>query len=144
MWSDPIVEETRKAREEVVAFLGTLHSRNLGLSTSIVGALVAYGLVVLLREAAAEVEEVCRATVGTLRSRLWKVGAWVEVRARRVCLHVSESWPGRQLWVRVQQAVASFAEALSSGPAAGVAVGLGTGVGASVAGPPGTTSSAGM
>jgi hypothetical protein len=101
---------------------------------------VAYGLVVLLREAAAEVEEVCRATVGTLRSRLWKVGAWVEVRARRVCLHVAASWPGRQLWLRVQQAVAAFAETLSGEPVVGVAVGVGVGA----AGPPETASGSGM
>ncbi|MFL5863933.1 MAG: IS1380 family transposase [Solirubrobacteraceae bacterium] len=80
---------------------------------------VAYGLVVLLREAAAGVQEVCRATVGTLRSRLWKVGAWVEVRARRLCFHVSRSWPGRELWRRVEQAVGAFVAQLREGaPAA--------------------------
>jgi hypothetical protein len=44
---------------------------------------VTYGLVVLLREAAAAVAEVARATVSTLRSRLWKVGARVEQKAGR-------------------------------------------------------------
>jgi hypothetical protein len=79
---------------------------------------VAYGLVVLFREATAAVAEVGTATVSTLRSRLWQVGAWVEVRARRVCFPVSRSWPGRELWLRVQQAVVSFAAALPAGGAA--------------------------
>ncbi len=73
---------------------------------------VAYGLVVLYREAAAPVAEVSRATVGTLRQRLWKVGAWVEARAGRLCFHVSASWPGQELWRRVQGAVTAFGEAL--------------------------------
>jgi hypothetical protein len=82
---------------------------------------VAYGLVVLYREAAAEVEEVCRASVGTLRQRLWKVGAWVQVCARGICFHVSASWPWREVWVRVQAAVASFAAALVGPGAPGLA-----------------------
>jgi hypothetical protein len=74
---------------------------------------VAYGLVVLLREAAAAVPEVATATVGTLRSRLWKVGAWVERRAGRVCFHVAASWPWRQLWSAVQAAVEQHSAALA-------------------------------
>jgi hypothetical protein len=75
---------------------------------------VAYGLVVLLREAAAAIAEVSRASVGTLRQRLWKVGAWVEVKRRVVCFHVSATWPGRSLWARVQEAVVAFAGRLMS------------------------------
>lgn len=78
---------------------------------------VAYGLVVLLREAAAAIPEVCRATVSTLRQRLWKVGAWVEVGATRLCFHVSANWPWRTLWERVQGAVAAFVTGLGQGPA---------------------------
>jgi Transposase DDE domain group 1 len=78
---------------------------------------VAYGLVVLYREAAAAIPEVSRATVGTLRQRLWKVGAWVEVGGRRLCFHVSSSWPWRALWERVQAAVVAFVAALG-GPGA--------------------------
>jgi hypothetical protein len=77
---------------------------------------VAYGLVVLLREAAASVGDVRGASVATLRSRLWKVGAVVEVTPRGVVFHVSASWPGRELWRRVQQGVADLAAALA-GPA---------------------------
>lgn len=74
---------------------------------------VAYGLVVLLREAAAAVPEVREATVGTLRSRLWKVGAWVERKGRRIWFHVAASWPRRGVWEAVQTAVESYAGALA-------------------------------
>lgn len=83
---------------------------------------VAYGLVVLLREAAAAVPEVATATVSTLRERLWKVGAWVEEKAGCIWFHVAETWPGRDVWERVQVAVASFVTAL----AAKTTVGIGT------------------
>jgi len=81
---------------------------------------VAYGLVVLLREAAAALPEVANATVNTLRSRLWKVGAWVEEKAGCIWFHVTAAWPGRELWERVQAAVATFAAALSAKTAAGI------------------------
>jgi hypothetical protein len=73
---------------------------------------VAYGLVVLWREAAAAVPEVSRASVGTLRQRLWKVGAWVEVRARQVTFHVGQAWPWRDVWVRAEAAVRDFVQRL--------------------------------
>jgi hypothetical protein len=76
---------------------------------------LAYALVVLFREAAAAVPEVATARVSTLRQRLWKVGAVVRVSARRVWLQVSASWPGRGLWVRVQEAVARFVEQVRAG-----------------------------
>jgi len=81
---------------------------------------VAYGLVVLLREAAKAVPEVAQATVGALRSRLWKVAAWVERKAGRVCFHVAASWPWREVWAAVQQAVEQHAAALEGVEAAGV------------------------
>jgi len=81
---------------------------------------VAYGLVVLLREAAAAVPEVATATVSTLRSRLWKVGAWVEEKAGCIWFHVAETWPGRELWERVQAGVAAFAAALAGKAAVGI------------------------
>jgi len=83
---------------------------------------VAYGLVVLLREAAVGVPEVATATVNTLRARLWKVGAWVEEKAGCICFHVAQAWPGRDLWQRVQAAVATFAAALPGRATAGVGV----------------------
>jgi hypothetical protein len=81
---------------------------------------VAYGLVVLLREAAAAVPEVATATVSTLRSRLWKVGAWVEEKAGCIWFHVDEAWPGRDLWERLQAGVARFVAALAVRTAAGI------------------------
>jgi Transposase DDE domain group 1 len=85
---------------------------------------VAYGLVVLLREAAAALPEVAQATVSTLRSRLWKVGAWVEQQGGRVWFHVAAAWPGRGLWERVQVAVEQFAATLArAGPGTQPAVG---------------------
>jgi hypothetical protein len=81
---------------------------------------VAYGLVVLLREAAAALPEVANATVKTLRSRLWKVGAWVEEKEGCIWFHVTAAWPGRALWERVQAAVATFTAALSAKTVAGM------------------------
>jgi hypothetical protein len=69
---------------------------------------VAYAIVVLFREATATIPETATAAVGTLRQRLWKVGAVVVTGPRRIWLHVSETWPHRHLWVRVQQAVQVF------------------------------------
>jgi len=65
---------------------------------------VAYAIVVLFREAAAGIAEVATATVGTLRQRLWKVGAVLEC-GRRLAFHVSASWPDQGLWLRVAEAV---------------------------------------
>jgi hypothetical protein len=69
---------------------------------------VAYALVVLFREAAAAIPEVAQARVSTLRQRLWKVGAVVVTSVRRIWVHVSETWPGRQLWEAVHRAVTAF------------------------------------
>jgi len=80
---------------------------------------VAYGLVVLFRAAAAAIAAVRRASVGTRRPRRWKVGAWVEVKRRALCLPVSATWPGRALWVRVQEAVAAFVGMLAPGRGGG-------------------------
>jgi hypothetical protein len=69
---------------------------------------LAYAVVVLFREATAPVAEVATASVGTLRQRLWKVGAVVVSGPRRIWVRVSANWPGRALWTRVQEAVARF------------------------------------
>ena len=73
---------------------------------------IAYALVVLYRQAAASVPEVAKAEVSTLRQRLWKVGAIVRTSVRRISFHFSETWPNRELWVRVHQAVMEFIEQL--------------------------------
>jgi hypothetical protein len=78
--------------------------------------LLAYALVVLFREASAAVAAVATASVSTLRQRLWKVGAVVRVGAGRVWLRVSATWPGRELWLRVHEAVTAFAAAVAGVP----------------------------
>lgn len=73
---------------------------------------LAYALVVLHREATAAIPEIAKAEVGTLRQKLWKVGAVVQTSVRRVWFHFSETWPHRGLFVRVYQAVRDFVERL--------------------------------
>jgi hypothetical protein len=46
-----------------------------------------------------------RAQVGTLRIRLLKLAAWVEVSARRIVLHLPRRFPGRPAWMRIAAAV---------------------------------------
>jgi hypothetical protein len=69
---------------------------------------LAYAIVVLFREAAADVPEVATASVASLRQRLWKVGAVVVTSARRVCVQVSATWPYQEVWQRVHGAVARY------------------------------------
>ena len=89
---------------------------------------VAYGLVVLFREAVSSVQEVGCATVSTLRTRLWQVAAVVSRSAQGLCFHVSAQWPGRPLWCRIQSAVDRFVSALAGRatghPGGGGSVGL--------------------
>jgi hypothetical protein len=73
---------------------------------------LAYALVVLHREATAGLPEVARAEVSTLRQRWWKVGAVVQASVRRIWFHISETWPHRELFVRVYRAVQQFAQRL--------------------------------
>jgi hypothetical protein len=75
--------------------------------------------VVRHREAVAAVPEVAKAEVGTLRQQLWKVGAVVKTRVRRLWFYFSETWPPRQLFVAVYQAVCVFVAQLR-GEQAGV------------------------
>jgi hypothetical protein len=73
---------------------------------------LAYALVVLHREATAAIAEIAKAEVGTLRQKLWKVGAVVKTSVRRIWFHFSETWPHRDLFVRVYQAVQAFVQSL--------------------------------
>jgi Transposase DDE domain group 1 len=74
---------------------------------------IAYAIVVLYREGAAALPEVARAEVGTLRQRLWKVGALVTTSTRRIWFHISQTWPQRDLFTRVHRAVLQFAEQIA-------------------------------
>jgi hypothetical protein len=69
---------------------------------------LAYALVVLHREATAAIPAVARAEVNTLRLRLWKVAAVVKTSVRRIWFHFSATWPFRELWLQVQQALRTF------------------------------------
>jgi hypothetical protein len=73
---------------------------------------LAYALVVLHREATAALPEIAKAEVNTLRQKLWKVGAVVKTSVRRIWFHFSETWPHRELFVRVYQAVREFVQGL--------------------------------
>jgi hypothetical protein len=74
---------------------------------------VAYAIVVLFREATAALPEVATASVSTLRSRLWKVGAVLVTGPRRLVLHVSATWPHGELWCRIDQAIGVYVEAVA-------------------------------
>jgi hypothetical protein len=69
---------------------------------------LAYALVVLHREATTAIPEVAQAQVSSLREKLWKVGALVKTSVRRIWFHFSETWPHRDLWQRVYQAIVQF------------------------------------
>jgi Transposase DDE domain group 1 len=73
---------------------------------------LAYALIVLHREATAALPEVAKAEVSTLRVRLWKVAAVVNTSVRRIWFHFSETWPYRDLWVRVRAALTDFVAVL--------------------------------
>jgi len=76
---------------------------------------LAYAIVVLFREAVARVPEVSTASVSTLRQRLWRLAARVVTSPRRIRLHLSETWPYRDLGRRVLASVQSFVGQVSTG-----------------------------
>jgi hypothetical protein len=71
---------------------------------------VAYAVVVLLREAVTAIPEIAHATVSTLRERLWKVGAMVRTTARRTWVQFSACWPQGALWSQVWHSLVTFAQ----------------------------------
>lgn len=82
--------------------------------------LLAYALVILFREANAEVPEVATAEVSTLRGQLFKVGAVVNTSVRRIWFHFSSTWPGAKLLARVCEAVDRFAASLQPAQSVGL------------------------
>jgi hypothetical protein len=83
---------------------------------------LAFAIMVLFREACArEVPELARAEVGTIREKVFKVGARVRTSARRIWFHFSASWPFAELFRRVCDALDRHAcrllEACRAGPA---------------------------
>lgn len=84
----------------------TANAMRLGLHV------LAYAIFVLFREATVDVPEVASAELGTVRTKLFKVGAVVRTSVRRIWFHLSETWPHRDLLLRVQAALDKFAQAL--------------------------------
>jgi len=73
---------------------------------------LAYALWILFQEANARVPEIADHQLQTVRARLFKVGALVEISVRRVWFRVSSTWPGRDLFARVCRAVTEFTSTL--------------------------------
>ena len=59
---------------------------------------LAYNLLVLFRHRALAPTALARATLGTVRLRLFKVGARVRHTARRLWVHLATGWPGQSLY----------------------------------------------
>jgi hypothetical protein len=76
---------------------GTMRANQLRLWFSI----LAYLLVNQLRRVGLEGTELARATCGTIRTRLLKIGALVRVSIRRVGVSLSSAWPLRELFALV-------------------------------------------
>ena len=73
---------------------------------------LAYALWVLFREANAQVPEIAGHQLQTVRARFFKVGALVHSSVRRIWFRMSSTWPDRDLFARVCQAVTEFNVAL--------------------------------
>ena len=59
---------------------------------------LAYNLLVLFRQHALAATVLARATLGTVRLRLFKVGARVRHTARHLWVHLATGWPGQALY----------------------------------------------
>jgi hypothetical protein len=69
---------------------------------------LAYNLFVLFRRHLLAGTELARATVGTIRLRLLKIGARVKHSARRLWFHLASGWPGRPLFLTVLDRLAAL------------------------------------
>jgi hypothetical protein len=58
---------------------------------------LAYVLIETLRRTALAGTELAKAQASTIRLKLLKIGAWVELSVRRILIHLSESFPQRDL-----------------------------------------------
>lgn len=73
---------------------------------------LAYALWVLFREANVEVPEIAECQLQTVQAKFFKVGALAQISVRRVWFRISATWPGRDLFARVCEAVSRFTTAL--------------------------------
>jgi Transposase DDE domain group 1 len=79
-------------------------------------AAAAYVLVAHLRRVGLAGTELERAEVGTIRLKLFKVGAWVKRSVRRVVVRLASSYPWQELFAVVAQRLAQPGPATASGP----------------------------
>lgn len=75
----------------------------------------AYVLCMLLRRFGLAETELSQAQCPTIRTRLFKIGALIQVTTRRVWTHISSSYPYRELFGQVLSNLRRAAEKLSSG-----------------------------
>jgi hypothetical protein len=69
---------------------------------------LAYNLLVLFRRQVLRGTALARATIGTIRLRLLKVGARVKVTARRLWFHFASGWPGRPVFLQALDHLAAI------------------------------------
>jgi Transposase DDE domain group 1 len=79
-------------------------------------AAAAYVLVSHIRRVGLAGTELARAEVGTLRLRLFKVGAWVQRSVRRVVVRMASSYPWPELFAGVARQLAQPGPGAASGP----------------------------
>jgi len=77
---------------------------------------LAYNLLVLFRHRALATTALATATLGTVRLRLFKVGARVRHTARRLWIHLATGWPGQTLYRTVWARLATL-QPLRAAPA---------------------------
>lgn len=93
-------ENRIKELENDLAMDRTSCSRFLADQLRVLLTAAAYVLMQELRLQARHTE-CARAQVSTLRLRLFKLAAWVEISIRRVVVHLPRSFPARASWVRI-------------------------------------------
>jgi hypothetical protein len=79
-------------------------------------AAAAYVLVSHVRRVGLVGTELERAEVGTIRLKLFKVGAWVKRSVRRVVVRMASSYPWQQLFAAVARRLALPGPGTASGP----------------------------
>lgn len=69
---------------------------------------MAYGLLNRLREVALAGTELANATVGTIRLKLLKIGAWIRVSVRRVRIAMASGCPYQAAFSHAHAAIAAL------------------------------------
>jgi hypothetical protein len=69
---------------------------------------LAYNLTVLFRRSVLVGSELARATIGSIRLRLFKVAAQVRRTCRHLWFHLASGWPGQPLFLQVHARIAAL------------------------------------